>query len=356
MTEPNVDDVAQALIPLTFGFTLSQISGTLFRLGVPDALNGSPKSVDELARATGSDPAFLRRLLRAAAAMGLVTVEEEDRFGLTAIGRIGNDPLLPFRKIAELYAHPAVWQAWGALEDAVRTGKPAFDHVHGTGVFDYSQQDQQFAALFHSLMASLTAIQQPQLVRHYDFSGVRRIVDVGGGDGSMLALVLGANGDVRGTVFDMAEALHGAPAVLREAGVADRCDTITGSFLKSVPPGADVYLLKNILHNWDDESCVTILRNCREAMDAQAKLLVITPLVPEQHDVANSADALQISILDIEMMVVTTGRERTLTEYERLFTAAGLRLGDVTRAQMRDGTVNTLVGPPIYHVVEVLPA
>ncbi|QMU78146.1 hypothetical protein GXW83_23035 [Streptacidiphilus sp. PB12-B1b] len=334
-------------LPLLFGFAINQIVGTVSRLGVPDALGDSALTAAELAAATATHEGFLRRLLRAAVEAGVLSVDDEERFSLTRLGSIylSASPVQG-APLDAMHAAPAVWQAWGALEQSVRTGKPAFELVHGTGLFDHLKGDAELAGHFHAAMASGSAVQLPAITSGFDFSRFRHAVDVGGGNGTHLAAVLAANPGLRGTLFDTANGVLEAPAVLEAAGVADRCDISAGSFFDSVPAGADAYLLKNILHDWNDEENRRILGNCRSGLAPNGSVVVFTSVLSEGRRNEDPVEALGASIFDIEMMVVTTGRERTLTEFEQLFASAGLRLSRVT----------PLPCPFLYYALEAVAA
>lgn len=333
-------------LPVIFGFALTQIAGTTARLGIPDLLD-SPKTAEELAAATDAEPRCLQRLLRAATTVGVLSTTDGGLYELTEIGRVfRSDSPWQAGLHDAMHSHPAVWRAWGALEDAVRTGQPAFDLVNGLGVFDYLQRDATLAGHFHATMATGTAAQLPLILVNYDFGRFSHVVDVGGGNGTFLAAVLAANPGLRGTLFNAEDGLVEAPEVLRRAGVADRCDIVAGDFFESVPAGADAYLLKSVLHDWDDESCRRILRNCRSAMAPDGRVVVLTSLMPEGKATGDPAEVLAATIQDIEMMVMCPGAIRTLTEHERLFVDAGLRLGEA----------KSLSCPFLFHAVEGLPA
>ena len=319
-----------ARMSLVMGFALAQVSGTFARLGVPDRLDDGPATAAGLARACGADEDRLARLLRAAAALGLVTVEGE-AFHLTPFGkefRQGN----PSRTIVELYGDPAVWGAFGGLEDAVRGGPAAFDRVNGTPFFLACEENPRLGDRFTAGMALATSVMIPAIVGHCDLGGFRHAVDVGGGDGSLLAALLASYPELRGTLHERPPMLRAARDTLAAAGVADRCALVEGDFFTAVPEGADLYLVKNVLHDWDDEDCVRLLRHCADAArPTGGTVLVPTLLMPTAEDIAEapeagSEDALMVAMSDIEMMVLTPGRERTLAEHEALFARAGLAL------------------------------
>ncbi|MFD9893909.1 methyltransferase [Amycolatopsis sp. NPDC059027] len=332
----------------TFGFAVFQISTTVARLGVPDVLDGAPKTADEIAASLGVDAGFLARLLRAAAGVGMLRVLDDGRYDLTELGRVyRNNAAENARRMTDLHAAKPVWQAWGALEDAIRTGKPAFDCAHGVGFYEYIKTDTRLAEIFHDAMAASSESQLPVFVPRYDFGDAKSVVDVGGGSGLHLAAILAANEDLRGTVADTAVALRGTAAVFEKAGVADRGTGEPSDIFKAVPSGGDVYMLKNVLLDFDDESCEVLLRNCREAMSPQGKVMVVALPMPESPQEQGSAAGLVSAISDIGAMVTTTGKERTLAEYERLFASADLALGEVTYIES---------GSAFYRVIEALPA
>lgn len=336
----------QARMSLVVGFAFSQVSGVIARLGIADAFDGEARSPDELAKSTGTDRSSLYRLLRAGIALGLTTAEPDGRFRLTSLGeefRTG----APAHTVSQLYGDPSIWAAFGALDDAVTTGRPAFEQVHAAGLWQSFDQDPELADRFSAGMALATLVQTPVIVQCCDFSRFQHIVDVGGGDGTLLAAVLAANPGIYGTLSERGTALRAASDRLEAAGVADRCALVEGDFFESVPDWGDAYLLKNILHDWDDAECVRILANCRDAVAGQgATLLIPTLLMPEAVETEDADTALVLAMSDIEMMVLTSGRERTLAEHEELLDRAGLTLGEVIE----------LPGLPHHAVLEVTAA
>ncbi|ASO20126.1 SAM-dependent methyltransferase [Actinoalloteichus hoggarensis] len=328
--QESAPDAARQATSLIFGFAFSQMLGTAVRLGLPDLIGETSKTVADLAAETGTDHDSLRRLMRALAQLGVVTTTGDDSVELTPLGRLfRGDAEFSLHPMAALYGDPAWWRAWGSLEASIRTGAPGFDIAFGSGFFDHLDTDPALAGRFHRAMSTLSRIQIPDAVRGISFSPGERLVDVGGGDGTLLAAILAAEPSLHGTVFDTEGALSHAEEMLRTAGVADRADAEAGDFFESVPAGRDVYLLKNILHDWDDESCVRILRNCRTAVAPTGRILVVTALVPDWDRARGDAN-LMTAFGDMEMLVMTTGRERTIGEYERLFEQADLRLGETT--------------------------
>ena len=207
------------LIAPVFGYAVFQITGAISRIGVPDALGDSARTAADLAAELGVNAPFLHRVLRAGAAAGLLWAEEGERFSLTPLGAVfRSDSLWQGAVHDATHGHPAVWQAWGALEDAVRQGIPAFLLHHGRGLFSYLDDDPELAKAFHATMATGTALQDPAIIAGFDFARFRHVVDIGGGDGTNLASILAANPGLRGTVFDLEHAVREVPAVLERPG------------------------------------------------------------------------------------------------------------------------------------------
>ncbi|MET0425240.1 MAG: methyltransferase [Actinoplanes sp.] len=318
------------IIPPVFGYAVFQITGAISRLGVPDAIGDGTRSATEIAEAVQADPPFLHRILRAAVAVGLLRSEDDEHYALTPLGALFRADA-PWQGAPHdaLHGHPAVWNAWGSLTGAVRSGTPAFIYAHGKGLFDYLDDDPELAKLFHDTMATGTAVQLSAIVDGYDFSRFTHVTDVGGGDGTTLSAILLANPHLRGTVFDQENAVRYAPAVLERNGLSDRADTAAGSFFDSVVSGADLFVLKSVLHDWDDARAVRLLTNIRAAMRPDSRLAMFTWLMPEPGVQRDPAEELSMAIQDIELMVMTRGETRRLGTYEKLFAQAGLKITNV---------------------------
>ena len=215
------------------------------------------------------------------------------------------------------------YQAWGELMFTLRTGKPAFDHVFGKARWEYLAGNPEAAESFNTAMVELSNRISGAFVAAYDFSGVRTVVDVGGGSGAMLIGVLRAHPHLKGTLFDLPQGLSGAREKLAAAGLADRVTVSEGSFFDEVPTGADLYMLKSIIHDWDDDRALAILKTCRRAMHANAKLVLVERELPDRID--NPDAALPTVMSDLHMMVVLGGAERTNSEYADLLAGADLR-------------------------------
>lgn len=294
------------------------------KLRLADALAAGPASGEEVAARVGTHPGATARLLRALAALEIVRQEEDGRFALTALGRcLTEDAPDTVRSWALLWGGPMMWEPWGRLADCVRTGEMAPKLLSGVeDPFALMEAHPEDAAHFNRSMLELTRGVAALLPQAYDFGGVRRVVDVGGGYGALLLPLLRAHPELEGVVFDLPRCEEGARALLAEEGLSDRCTFQEGNFFTAVPPGADVYLLKSVIHDWDDDRSRRILERCREAMDPQARLLVLEWIVPDR---VGPGD-VGIVGTDLNMLVMVGGQERTEAQYRALLASAGLRV------------------------------
>ncbi|MCO5996957.1 methyltransferase [Actinoallomurus rhizosphaericola] len=314
-------------------------------LGLADLLDDGPLTTAELAERTGAHGPSLRRLLLALAGMGLVTQTATDRFELAEAGRpLRKDAPDSIRELVRMMCGPAVWRSWDELVPSVRTGEPAWDLAHGVSWIEYYAREPEEAATFNRAMAEHTRDAAPGILAAADLSRFGTVVDVGGGDGTLLSHVLRAHPGVRGVVFDVPTGLAATATTLAEAGVAARCEVVSGDFFVSVPAGADAYLLKQILHDWDDERATAILRNVRAAVPPGGRLFVIERAVPERVTPGDPAEIRDL-LLDLHMLVATGGRERTEREFERLLDAAGFEQVRLTALPRFD-----------FRVIEATPA
>lgn len=319
----------EALVQLVTSYQLAQAVHVAAHLGLADLLAGDPLSMQDLAAATGTHAPSLGRLLRLLAALGLVAEEADGRISLTAAG----EPLraaVPgsIRDRVRFLAGEWFWRSWGDLLYSIRTGEPAFDHSFGMSNFDYWEGNAEAGAIHDDFFTAMAALTTAPLVTAYDFTRFSVIADIGGSEGPLLAAILKANPGVRGILFDLPHVVAGASAVLAAAGVTDRCTIEGGDFFVSVPAGADAYILKYIIHDWDDQRAIAILKHCRAAMPPEATLLVIENVLPERF--AAGAAAVPAARLDLQMLVLTPGgRERTESAFRHLLDAAGFQLRGV---------------------------
>jgi hypothetical protein len=316
----------QALIQMAGAFNISQVIYVTARVSLVDLLKNGSKTTEELAEATGSSHSGLYRLLRALLALGILTQDSQGRFNVTDLGSyLQADHPASVRPYILFLAGEENWQSWGNFLYSIKTGESAFQHLFGMNLFEYAGHNREFGEIFNNGMASMTANMVEELIAAYDFSRFNHVVDVGGGNGALLAALLKVYPTLQGTVVDLPEVTGQATQLLAEAGVSGRSQAVGGDFFKSVPTGGDVYILKLILHDWDNQRASEILKNCRQAMAEKARLLVVEGLIPEK--ILPTAAHLNQVIFDLRMLTMTPGgRERTETEFGRLFEGAGLDL------------------------------
>ena len=311
------------LLALVRGYRISQAIYVVTRLGIPDLLADGPREIDELARATESHAPSLRRVLLFLAGVGVLDYNVgPQRFALTPVSallRTGVPGSL--RSAVLLLLGESHWRPWGHLLHTVRTGETAFDHAHGTGLFDYLAGHPEVAAVFNAGMAGNSPAHARLVAATYDFSEMSVVVDVGGGRGRLLATILERYPRLRGILFDQPHVIEDARQILEEVGVVDRCELVGGSFFDAVPTGGDAYILRNIIHDWEDDQAVAILTNCRRAMAAGTRLVLV-----ERYLATDPHAALLVLHADLEMLVNVGGRERTTDEYAALLARSGLRL------------------------------
>jgi hypothetical protein len=309
----------KVLAQMLVGNQLQQAIYVVTKLGIADLLQDGPKRDAELAQRTGADPKALYRLLRALASFGIFAEAEQHRFELTPIASLlQKDSLSPMRAFA-LWSGEVSYQAFGGLEYSVLTGKPAFEQIFGMEFFDYLTQNPEVGNLFDELMSQYT-IPLATTVAAYDFSGDNVIVDAGGGRGDLLAAILHAHPRMQGVLFEHPRVNESAKSLLQSAGVMDRCQIVCGDILESVPRGGDVYLLKSVIHGFDDDKATHVLRNCQHVMSNGSKVLLVEFVMPSGNN------PFPGKLMDLLMLVGCYGRERTEEEFRSLFIAAGLRM------------------------------
>jgi hypothetical protein len=315
----------QELYLLAGGYRVSQAIYAVAVLGIADLLADGPASVDALARATNTDAEALLRVLRLLTGVGLFEELAPRQFGLTPLGAgLRSDVPGSMRSTVLMHLDLPRWLSWGHLLESVQTGETMFKRAHGLEVFEYLGQHPDAAETFQQAMTANTARSGMALLRAYDFSGLGCVVDVAGGQGLLLATILQAHPAMRGVLFDQPMVIAGAQATLETAGVAERCEVVSGDFFDTIPAGGDAYILRQILHDWDDARAAKILENCRRAMGAAGKVLVIEGVI-----VPDYRKALPVLQLDLELLVNYGGRQRAEAEYAALFAAAGFRLSAV---------------------------
>jgi SAM-dependent methyltransferase len=312
---------SQDLLRMGFGFAVAQALHVAAELGIADLLQDAPRSAEDLARATGTDAGALYRLLRFLASEGVFREEAAGRFAQTELsaGLRADAPDGPRDFIRMI--NKEAYAAWGQLLHSVRTGNTAFEHVFGAPRFEWLASHPEQAALFQRAMIALSGGANQEAAEAYDFAGCRRVVDVGGGHGQLLSAIVARNPHLSGVLYDLPAGI--AAARTGVGGPLPRCDLVAGDFFKDVPEGADVYIMKKVIHDWDDERAVKILDNCRRVLAPGGKVLVAETIVPPGND------PHPIKLSDLNMLAVTGGMERTQEQYARLFARAGLRLARV---------------------------
>jgi hypothetical protein len=309
------------MLQIISGFWISRAVYIIAKLGIPDLLKSGPKTAEELAAATKMHAPSLYRILRALASVGVVSSDEGKRFAQTPLSATlvtGEPGSLRWFAISELGQEH--YPAGGNLMHSVKTGEIAFDNFFGVDIWQYFQQNPEDAAVFNDSMSSVTAVTNEAITSLYDFSRFKKLVDVGGGHGGLITSILKLNPELKGVLFDAPQVIDGARARIEAAGLADRCETVAGDFFKAVPAGGDAYIMKWIIHDWDDEKSNTILRNCRSQMPANGKLILVDSVVPETNEPHFS------KFIDLNMLVMTGGKERTEKEFAQLLADAGFKL------------------------------
>jgi len=310
------------LFEMATGFMQSQAIYVAAKLGLADLLQAGPKNITDLAQATGTNQPALYRLLRALTSIGVFAENGDGNFELTPLSAaLLNDIPMSLRHYVLLMGDPTWWNAWGALLYSVKTGEPAFDRLFGMGYTEYLAQHPDLSETLNACMTSVSQVNNPAIVQSYDFSGFKKIIDLGGGHGSLLTAILKANPEASGVLFDLPHVIQTAKL---DAAIASRCEMVGGDFFKVVPPGGDAYLLKQIIHDWEDARCRQILKNCHQVMPENSRLLVIEAVIaPGEAQSINK-------FFDLHLLVTAQGgKERDEAEFRALFEAAGFTLSRI---------------------------
>jgi O-methyltransferase domain len=305
----------------------------LAQLGIPDLVEAGPRSFDELAVHTGTDPQALYRLMRATACVGVLAEGPEGTFSETPMSAVLRRNAKPsLRALAIMGGREWHGRGWSRLEYCVRTGKQALEQVYGAHIFEYFKQNTEEAQIFNDTMTALSMIDSPAVADAYNFDGIRSIVDVGGGHGLLLATILARNPSMKGTLYEVPHVVEGCrngPLM----PVMERCTLASGDMFSSVPAGADAYIMKHIIHDWPDDLCVNILAACRKGVNPGGKLLVVDNVIQPGNSFSPG------KFLDLQMLIFPGGRERTEKQFHELFTAAGWRLTRIIPTVAADSIV-----------------
>jgi O-methyltransferase domain/Dimerisation domain len=307
------------------------------KLGIPDLLRDGPKASEEIAAATGTHEPSLRRLLRTLTSIGILTEDSTGHFAATPMGELLRaDHPQSARAFAILMGEPIIWRAWGAFDEVILTGEPAFERVFGEPFFDYCEGRPDEAAVFNAGMTSLSGAHLAGILAAYDFTGFTKIVDVAGGHGALLRGILERYPKATGVLCDLPSVLANADEV-KGSSVATACELVGADMFQALPAGGDAYLLKMIVHDWNDAEAIQILRNCRKAIATSGKILVCDAVLKA----SNEPDPAKWA--DLNMLVFVTGRERTEEEFRGLYAAAGFYLSRIIPA----GGLSIMEGVPV---------
>lgn len=311
---------------LITGTAATHMVSAAAKLGLADLLEGGPKSSNELAEAIGAHPRAIYRLLRGLTILGVFAEVQPGHFGLTPLAELlRSDVNGSMRWWAVAFGEEWMTSGWSGILHSVNTNKSAFVHRHGMSTFEYFDKNPDAAESFNNAMSSLSGQEAAAVIAAYDFEGVRKLVDVGGGRGLLISAILEANPDMRGVLFDQPSVIEGASLASKD--ITNRCEAVSGDFFQSVPSGGDAYVLKSIIHDWSDERAANILHNIRSAITEDGKLLLI------ERDLPESGEPSVGKIFDVIMLVFEDGFERTEVEYSSLLKSTGFELTRVLRTQ-----------------------
>jgi hypothetical protein len=338
---PPASSLSQQVARLMDGYLTTQLLYVAVKLGIVEALASEPRDAEALARAVGARPDALRRLLRGLAAEGLLDEGPGDSFGLTPLGTCLRGDVPGSLRGAIIARGDVYYGAAVGLLDAVQHGGSAFERVHGLSFFEYLARHPELGAAFQGSMVDRSRQEAADVVAVYDFGSFAHLVDVGGGHGILLEAILRATPSIHGTLLDQPSVVEPARERLVAAGLGERCTFVPGDFFAAAPPGGDAYLLSRVIHDWDDDAAVRILANCRAAMGDRGTLLLVEAILPER-----ARDQPAAIRMDLHMLTLLHGHERTAAEYERLLGSAGFRLARIVPTQSPAG-VSLIEATPV---------
>ena len=325
-----------AMLQLISGFWISRCIYVAAKLGIADLVKNESKTAAELAAVTGTNGPSLFRVMRALASVGVFSQDADGRFAITPLSEtLRSDIRGSLRAFAMTELGEEHYPAWGELLHSVRTGEIAFDHAFGMPVWEFFAKHPDNARIFNDAMSGMTAQANEAILSQYDFAGINTLVDIGGGHGGLITSVLQRYPGMNGILFDSPQVIEGARTVVDGSGVGDRCQLGAGNFFESVPEGGDAHILKWIIHDWNDDQSVAILKNCHRALPENGKLILVEAVVPASNEPHFS------KFIDLNMLVMTGGRERTEAEFRALYKAAGFRL---TRVVPTDSPFSVIEG------------
>lgn len=334
MPDPTPQDQMARMIT---GYWVSQMVHVAAKLKLADLLAGGPRTAEELAQSTKTHARSLYRLLRALASEGVFSEDHEGRFTQTPLSDCLRSDVPGSQRAMAIMMGEEHYRCWGDLRESIRTGETAFDRLYGQPIFAYLGEHPDQAQVFDAAMTAIHGQETQRVLDAYDLSGIHVLADIGGGNGSNLIGILGRYPEMKGILFDLPHVVERARNNMEKAGVTDRCEVIGGNFFEKIPVEADAYFLRHIIHDWDDEKASLILRNIHQGMPEKAKLLVVEHVLPPGNEPSFG------KLLDLTMLLLPGGVERTAEEFRRLYEEAGFRL---TRVVPTDGDLSVVEGEP----------
>jgi len=319
----NEDSPQKQLDGMITGYWISQSIYAAAKFGIADHLKDGPMSVEELAEVTSTNSDALYRLLRALASVGIFAEGESCQFSLTPLAEPLQSDVPGSKRALALMSGDEQFRSWAEIDYSIQTGKIAFEKVFGKPIFDYLSDNPDKARIFDAAMVGIHGRESNSVLDAYDLSELSVVADIGGGNGSQLTTVLEKHTNVKGILFDLPHVVDRAKERLEKAGLLDRCEVVGGNFFQSVPEGADAYMMRHIIHDWDDAKSLTILRNCHAAMSSTSKLLIVESVIPPGNEPFGG------KLLDLVMLLIPGGKERTEDEYRTLLDEAGLELSRI---------------------------
>lgn len=318
----------KTILQMASGYWVTQALYVAAKLGVADLLKDGTKNCDELATATGANAGALYRLMRGLASLKVFAEEEDGYFNLTPLAACLQSDIPGSMRGIVMMGGREYYQAWGNFLYSIQTGQSAFENLYDMPLFEYYAQNPESGKAYDQAQKSGSAAARAEILKSYDFSGISKVVDVGGGNGSLISAILKTNLTMQGVLFEQPSAIAQAKDLIQAEGVEERCELVAGDFFESVPSGGDTYILRYILHNWDDERASAILKNCHHAMLENGKILVIEQIIPPGNE------PFLGKLLDLHMLVLFPGGcERTENEYRVLFETSGFQLTKIFPTQ-----------------------
>jgi hypothetical protein len=339
METQNVHTIAEppglALYRIGVGHYFSRALALAAKLGIADLMKDGPRHHEDLAKATKTDASSLNRVMRLLASVGVFEEREGGIFALTPLGELLRTGVPgSMRSSVQLFAGVGIQDSWKELEYCVQTGEPAFRrNSPDADAFAFIRNDPEAARIFDEAMAAFAPMTAAAIAASYDFSPFRTLIDIGGGNGSLLIGILKGSPNLHGIVFDMPHAAEKARVKIAEAGLQARCEAIGGDFFQEVPQGADAYIIKHVIHDWNDDRATAILRNVHRAMPQHGKLLIAEGVYPSRIDQSDSGRGAAAN--DVNMLVCTGGRQRSEAEFRSLYAASGFKLTRIVATPAR---------------------